>query len=62
MSVCDTCTNKTICGKTEVAQCKHYDVSFTRSEVFAMLKRADSKTRSLILSAVEKVYKIKLAY
>jgi hypothetical protein len=62
MNICRNCANNQICGKKNLGECEHYDVSFTRSEIFSMLKKADDKTRTLMLNAVEKVYKIKLAY
>ena len=61
-SLCKSCCNKHFCGDKQVAECQHHDISYTRSEVFNMLSSADASDKKNILSAVEDVYKIKLAY
>jgi hypothetical protein len=62
MNLCKNCSNNEICGNKHKHECEHYDISFTRSEVMAMLKGADEKKKVSILNAVEHVYKIKLAF
>ena len=61
-SLCGSCCNKHFCGNKQAAHCEHFDISYTRSEVFSMLKTADESNKKSILSAVENVYKIKLSY
>lgn len=61
-SMCNECCNRSFCGDKGMASCEHFDISYTRSEVFDMLTKADDISKKAILSAVENVYKIKLAY
>lgn len=61
-SICKDCCNRSFCGDKGLGNCEHFDISYTRSEVFDMLTNADDNSRRAILSAVENVYKIKLAY
>ena len=62
LASCADRIRKHFCGDKKAVNCEHYDISYTRSEVFNMLNSADESTKKSILSAVENVYKIKLAY
>jgi len=61
-NMCKDCSNREICGKKIVSSCEHFDVSFTRSEIYNMLETANTSERYSLLKAIEKEYKIKLAY
>ena len=63
--MCKDCINREICGKENAADCEHYDVALTRSEIINMLDSAEKKNSSIIpamLNAVKQTYKINLAY
>jgi hypothetical protein len=63
-SVCEDCINKEICGAKQRAECEHYDVALTRSEVIRFLDELKAKNPGIvpgILGAVKRTYKINLA-
>ena len=64
-SKCKDCINREICGSKEIKDCEHYDVALTRSEIFNMLDEVKVKNPAIIpsiLGAVQKVYRINIAY
>lgn len=62
---CKDCTNRLICGTKQTKDCKHYDIALTRSEIINMLDEEKGKNPAIIpaiLGAVQKVYRINIAY
>lgn len=65
MKTCKDCINKEICGRKNAANCDHYDVPLTRSEILGMLGNIRKENPSIIpalLNAVKRTYRINLAY
>lgn len=62
MEMCKDCSNKTICVKKNNANCEHYDVAFTRSEIINMIMNTDESLRKKLLDAVANTYKLKMAF
>ncbi|HEY1406485.1 MAG TPA: hypothetical protein VF857_07760 [Spirochaetota bacterium] len=62
MELCKNCSNKSICSKKGATDCEHYDVAFTRSEIINMILNIDVTKRKSLLDAVERTYKIKMAF
>ncbi len=62
---CKDCTNRMICGNEQATDCKHYDIALTRSEIIKMLDEQKGKNPTIIpaiLGAVQKTYRINIAY
>lgn len=62
---CKDCINIEICGKNNIENCDHYDVSLTRGEIMDMLGDVKINNPSFIptlLNAIKRTYKINLAY
>lgn len=62
MELCKNCSNASICTRSGASECEHYDVAFTRSEIINMIINVDSNKRKSLLDAVERTYKIKMAF
>jgi len=62
MELCKNCSNTEICSKRGAKECDHYDVAFTRSEVISMLMNTEASKRQSLQNAVERAYKVKMAF
>ena len=62
MELCNKCSNKEICSKNGATECDNYDVAFTRSEIINMMMSTDASKRTSLQNAVERAYKVKMAF
>ena len=64
-SICKDCINREICGSKGKGECEHYDIALTRSEIINILNEYEGKNPSIIpaiLGAIQKTYRINIAY
>jgi hypothetical protein len=62
MTNCRSCSNRGICTLNESADCDHYDVAFTRSEIINIFMKTKASDRSKLQEAVTRAYKVKMAF